>query len=193
MEEPTTSPRRGPSQWVRNHAWLSVVMALFVGLVVGGVAVGSELEEAKDEIADLEQTVEITKANFGKATSTAMNLEQELMDLEQEVEEKEKEIAKARAVLEKKVAAIKARERKVSKEERRIEASTFGDGIWQVGKDIQPGLYRAPGGSTCYWAELNSADRFDISGNGGFGPNQTVQIDTAWFESSDCGEWKKIS
>jgi hypothetical protein len=72
------------------------------------------------------------------------------------------------------------------------QATTFADGIWQVGVDFPPGLYRAPGGDSCYWALLKSANTQAIINNGGFGPNQTLQINSPWFETSDCGEWSKI-
>jgi hypothetical protein len=47
-----------------------------------------------------------------------------------------------------------------------IEQSSFGNGTGQVGSDITPGVYRAAGGTTCYWAILNSTDTFDIATNG---------------------------
>ncbi|MGI8707275.1 MAG: hypothetical protein ACR2LG_03590, partial [Actinomycetota bacterium] len=73
-----------------------------------------------------------------------------------------------------------------------IERSSFGDGIWQVGSDITPGTYRAPAGASCYWAQLGSANNNDIVNNGGFSANQTVTLSSGWFETSDCGQWRKI-
>lgn len=72
--------------------------------------------------------------------------------------------------------------------------SVVGDGTWEVGKDIQPGTYRAAGGDGCYWAILNgppTGDHNNIEENGGFTSNVVVTLSEGqWFETSDCGEWK---
>jgi hypothetical protein len=57
-----------------------------------------------------------------------------------------------------------------------------------------PGTYEAPGGSGCYWATLNSANTQDIVDNE-FAANasqQIAEITTPYFQSSGCGEWKRV-
>jgi hypothetical protein len=76
--------------------------------------------------------------------------------------------------------------------ERTLAQNTIPDGSWQLGRDYESGTYRAPGGAGCYWALLGSADTADIINNGGFGQNQTITIDSPYFETSDCGEWVRI-
>ncbi len=49
-----------------------------------------------------------------------------------------------------------------------------------------------PGGGGCYWALLGSADAQDIINNGGLSENQTLTIDSPYFETNDGGEWTKI-
>jgi hypothetical protein len=75
--------------------------------------------------------------------------------------------------------------------------ASFGDGVWLVGSEIQPGTYRSPGGSGCYWARLSgfSGDLDDIIANGGFSKNQTVTIQAsdAGFETNGCGTWAKVA
>jgi hypothetical protein len=46
-------------------------------------------------------------------------------------------------------------------------AAEFGEGTYQVGTDIQPGLYKAtiPDGEHGYWARLSSEDTSDIIAN----------------------------
>ena len=74
----------------------------------------------------------------------------------------------------------------------------FGDGTWQVGKDIQPGTYRTRKGSRgCYYARLNgfSGDTSDILANDNTDNPTVVTIaptDTG-FESTRCGTWTKIT
>jgi hypothetical protein len=46
-------------------------------------------------------------------------------------------------------------------------AAEFGEGVYKVGTDIQPGLYKAeiPDGQSGYWARLSSEDHGDIIAN----------------------------
>ncbi|NLT29982.1 MAG: hypothetical protein GXX86_05925 [Propionibacterium sp.] len=76
-------------------------------------------------------------------------------------------------------------------------ATSFGEGVYEVGKHIEPGTYKAAGAedmSTCYWARL--------SGFGGVGiddvidndmGNDTVVIEEGdvGFENGRCGTWTK--
>lgn len=72
------------------------------------------------------------------------------------------------------------------------DASSFSDGVFQVGRDIQRGQYHTTGAPECYWAKLNSSVTSDIGDNNlGSGP-QTVVIDTPYFKSDGCGTWTKI-
>jgi hypothetical protein len=101
-------------------------------------------------------------------------------------------LSERQQVLDRLERRLERREKKVSRAERVVAQTTFGDGIWQVGEDFPAGTYRAPGGGGCYWALLGSADTSDIINNGGFAPNQTLTIDSPWFESSNCGTWRPI-
>ena len=78
----------------------------------------------------------------------------------------------------------------------------FVDGVWQVGTDIQPGVYRTipPEGSlgitNCYWARLSGlgGDFDDIIANENTDSPTQVEImdsDVA-FKASGCGEWSKV-
>ena len=68
------------------------------------------------------------------------------------------------------------------------------DGIWRVGTDIEPGLYRTMS-QGCYWARLrNLTGRDDILANDNTSGPAYVEIlptDIA-FESSRCGTWAKV-
>ena len=70
----------------------------------------------------------------------------------------------------------------------------IGDGIWRVGTDIQPGLYRTML-DTCYWARLrNLTGRDDIIANDNTDGPSYVEIlatDVA-FQSTRCGPWAKV-
>ncbi|MCZ0702429.1 hypothetical protein J2T56_000992 [Natronobacillus azotifigens] len=77
-----------------------------------------------------------------------------------------------------------------------IDRMTYGSGMYEVGTDIQPGLYRSEG-SVNYWARLSgfSGEFDEIIANGNpMGASHVVEIfdhDVA-FESSGSGEWYLI-
>jgi len=72
--------------------------------------------------------------------------------------------------------------------------ATFGDGTYQVGKDIKPGTYRTRTGSTnCYYARLKgfSGSLGDILANNNTDAPAVVTIKPSdkGFESQNCGTW----
>ena len=73
---------------------------------------------------------------------------------------------------------------------------SFGDGLWRVGKDIGPGIYRAIPAGSCYWARLSglSGSLNDILANENVSDPTYVEIldtDVA-FKSTRCGNWDKV-
>lgn len=177
---------------VGSHPWvaLGVTAALAFFLGVGAGASSPNPSTTSDAVED-----PVVAAELATAESERDALQDEVTQLEadlNELTEAAAQLEEERAALRKQSRELAAREKKVSGMERAVARNTISDGIWQVGTDFDAGLYRAPGGSGCYWALLGSADTQDIINNGGFGPNQTIQIASPWFESSNCGEWKKV-
>lgn len=75
-----------------------------------------------------------------------------------------------------------------------VAKSSFGDGTWQSGVDFIPGTYQAPGGDSCYWAKLSSPSGRGIDNiidNGGFNTHEIVSVDSPYFETRDCGTWRR--
>ena len=71
----------------------------------------------------------------------------------------------------------------------------FGDGTYLVGVDVEPGIYRAPGGSFCTWERLSGlGGEFDdiISMDFSENSSQIVEIKTSdmAFKVSGCGTWE---
>lgn len=71
--------------------------------------------------------------------------------------------------------------------------TTFGNGTYSVGTDIEPGVYASAGpvdGGVCYWKRSNGDG---IVANAMSKKPQTVQIDPGdtTFKSSECQEWQK--
>ena len=73
----------------------------------------------------------------------------------------------------------------------------FGDGVYQVGTDIQPGTYRTREGSSgCYYARLGgfSGELNDILANANTDAPAIVTIKPtdAGFETRGCGTWTML-
>jgi hypothetical protein len=73
----------------------------------------------------------------------------------------------------------------------------FGDGMFMVPAEVQPGTWRSEGASgACYWARLSnfSGELDGIIANSFGGVGDIVQIigSDAGFESSGCGSWVRI-
>jgi hypothetical protein len=95
--------------------------------------------------------------------------------------------------------AVQQRENAVAVAERGLQATAFsGDGVFIVGRDIQPGTYQSPGvadgAGECYYARLASTNSTDIiDNNGTTGPNVvTVSPGDVALEVSGCQDFKKI-
>ena len=75
-------------------------------------------------------------------------------------------------------------------------ATTFGDGTYIVGVDIQPGTYRNEGAGSCYWERLSGFGGAidDIISNDNNDAIAIVAIATsdAGFSASRCGTWTRI-
>lgn len=74
--------------------------------------------------------------------------------------------------------------------------TSFGEGAYIVGKDIEPGTYKNSGSSGCYYARLSgfTGDMNNIIANGNTEASTVVTIEQtdAGFESQGCGTWTKI-
>lgn len=69
-----------------------------------------------------------------------------------------------------------------------------GNGTYIVGVDIPAGIYRTPGGTSCYWARLHSVDPSEvIESKTSVRPQVIgVQGSDAAFVTQNCGIWQLI-
>ncbi len=75
--------------------------------------------------------------------------------------------------------------------------TSFGDGTFIVGTDIEPGTYRTTGGSNCYYARLSGFGGTDNNiianaNTNGNGAIVTIKASDAGFQSSGCDTWTQI-
>lgn len=67
--------------------------------------------------------------------------------------------------------------------------ASFDNGTYVVGRDVQPGIYRAAPSSTCFWHRRNIADRrIEKQGEGGSRQVVELRLGTSVL-SSGCGTW----
>lgn len=72
--------------------------------------------------------------------------------------------------------------------------STFSDGFYEVGRDIIPGTFAAPGGRNCFWERSRDATgQSRITNEWSPGQGQVIVTTKAgeYLKVSDCGTWTK--
>lgn len=196
-----------PIDWWRVASWRGrlvtvVVVILLAGLIGAMTGLQDEVDELEAANAELEADLAEAEEGRTEAEVSAAEADERALDTEaaaeREIEDMQDEVAQERAVLRSRRSELDRREREIEREAdalaqltAAVEANSFGDGLYQVGTDLQPGLYRTDGGFGCYWAKLNSSNTSDfIDNHFGDGP-QTVEISTGWFESAGCGTWRR--
>lgn len=74
--------------------------------------------------------------------------------------------------------------------------TSFGEGAYIVGTDIEPGTYRNSGSSGCYYERLNAFtgdfDAIIANGNADTPTIVTIAPTDAGFQSNDCGTWTEL-
>ena len=192
--------------------WTKFALIGIVGLIVGAaltwVPMKKALNESRSDNQQLESDLVAATADDRLLEERARKIDDGLAEAKEGIRKQIRStLADARSVerqadaytrrfrredraLDARRRSLDRREERISGAEKSIKRNTITDGIWQVGVDFDPGTYRSDQ-SNCYWAELGSADNSDYITNG-FGDNQTVTIDSPWFESKMCGTWTKI-
>lgn len=191
---------KGKRSILRNVVVGGVALLLGVGMGVAASGNASELEAAQSHAADLRRDLETAETDLTDARTQTADLNAQVDAFESQVSDLKSEASSLKdqvSNLEGRISDLKGKAADQAKAGGySVNArSSFGDGIWQVGEEIQPGTYRSPAGGSCYWARLSGFGGFDdIIVNGGFSKNQTVTISASdkGFETSSCGTWEKI-
>lgn len=70
--------------------------------------------------------------------------------------------------------------------------TVIGDGVWQVGVDVEPGTYRsARGDATCRHALRHDRTGADVTAAAGAG-TVVLTADDGWFATSGCATWRRV-
>jgi hypothetical protein len=78
----------------------------------------------------------------------------------------------------------------------KVTGPSFGDGTYEVGKDVPPGTYRTSGADGCYWDRekdlKGSLDSILANDNAAGQVVVTILTSDKAFKSENCGTWSKL-
>lgn len=206
---------RNDTMPVRLKAWLGkdvkartavracTAIACAVALTVGGVTYAAGVHSAA--VGEVARSMASDSKDYAELIRRYNNLVDEYNGIADEYDDAKDAIAEADDVrsgikdldsqldeLRRKVDEKKAELRSLTGQVERAKRNSVSDGVWQVGKDIDAGTYRANDSVTdrCYW-EISVGDdvvRNDVPG-GGY-PQVTVS-DGQQFKLQNCGTFTK--
>lgn len=146
--------------------------------------VNSQLRQANEDYESLQEEYGKLEKEHQEAKDIIEQAQKyNLPDLKSESEKLKKEVDEQKKTLETLTGKVES-----------AKKNTIGDGVWQVGKDIDAGTYRATSevGGSCYW-EVSNPSTNDIIQNdipgGGF-PEVTVS-NGQQLKISDCKTFAK--
>jgi multidrug efflux pump subunit AcrA (membrane-fusion protein) len=216
MHPTPVRPRFYRRAWV--VATLTAVLALVLGTVIGIRAADAtkspEYRAQADDLAAAESELAFAKASLEDATEAQTDAEDTAADAQDRLDTFEGQLDERRAALKKREAALKKRttaldkraarlkekaanllerEDAVTAAEELIEDTTVpGDGSFQVGVDIERGLYKSPGRRGCRYTVFGDAEGNDILlDNTTPGPASVSLRDGTWFTTRGCAEWTR--
>jgi hypothetical protein len=196
-DQTSTSTTSTKPSWYRR-TWVIAVATGLLGIGIGAASAGgSDVTKAPEYKAVAKQRddakAELSSKNdeLTKAQADLKSIAGNLPDREAAATKKEADLAARETDLKGREAAVKKREDAVSKAEHVIEDNTIGgDGVYEVGSDIQAGTYKTRGAAGCYYAILNSSDTSDIADNNNIDGPATVTVRNGQFlELSGCDDW----
>lgn len=186
-EEPAERRRPPPWKWIGG-----VAVAFIVGVGIG-VAGEPEPEVVTETVTEtVTEEVEVEPDDIGERRAELDAREDDIAAREQELEETEAELAE-------RAAELDERESQVTEAEEAAAASTFGNGVFVVGEDVEPGEYRSAGPSGanpvgCYyaWKSGTGSDADIIDNNIVEGQTRVTLNDGDVFESTSCEQWERV-
>lgn len=183
-QDPTVSPAT-PTRW----RWIAALVAA----VVAGAALGTAVAKAteRDVLAERTAALEQREAEVAQRDTDTARREDALSLRSDGLDTRQAELDKISADLGRREQAL------LPKEQAAARSKITKDGIYLVGKDIEPGTYQTSGGSGCYWQRSSgtSGDFDDILANGNESGQAIVTIaasDVA-FTTKRCGSWQRMS
>lgn len=167
---------------------IAAVCGMVVCLVFGGfVGYGAGAGSMNDDLAAVQKkldTVQQTSKSYQEAATTL----QDKLKLYSQVDDAQSQLDDINSQIESQQAQLDALTGQVDA----AKKNTVTTGVWQVGKDIPAGTYRATTAvpSDCYWSIEVNGDIVDNDLPGGGFPQVTVS-DGQQLKLQGCGVWSK--
>lgn len=206
---------------ITGTALVALVLGTVIGMRGADATSSPEYQSQADKLAATESELAFAKASLGDAEESLAGTEDAAADLEDRLDTVEGHLDERKAALAERKAALKKRERALEKavtalDDRRarlkaaeadilereeavtaaetlIEETTLpGDGTYEVGVDIERGLYRSAGRPGCHYAVSSDADGNDLLINKQTaGPTSVSLRDGTWLVTRGCAEWTR--
>jgi hypothetical protein len=205
---PVASPP-APRSSRRLPAWAVPVAAGVIALAVGaglGVVIGktsvdptqsgqyralqADVSAAQSSVVAAQSSASEAEASASRAGAAAVSSAQASASAAAAAE------SSRSAALDQREAAVAARESAVAATEQQIAATSIGEGTYTVGRDVEPGTYRAKEAvsSDCYWeitkSGTNGSDIVENDIPGGGFPTVTLKAGED-FTNHGCGTFIK--
>jgi multidrug efflux pump subunit AcrA (membrane-fusion protein) len=169
---------------MRVAALLALIATAGLGLSGCGGQSDEAKKKAKQELAQAQAQIDQER---GQAQSDVAEAEAKVSDANDKLAEKKAQIERAQQRLDRLRSEAQGAQAT-------IDRNTIpGTGTFEVGKDIDPGTYRAEAKEGCYWARLNSLDTSDIADNDNADGPVVVEIQSSdrAFQASNCADFHK--
>jgi len=186
-------PAAGSPRVSRSRPWRLIAAVALIALIAGYAGAGATKVD-KSKLATAEERVRTAEASMASAQQRADNavgIARQQADAA--LADRSAQVGSREQALNKRQSDLDARETAIAAAEAARRATSFSDGSYQVGHDIQPGIYHAPGtGATdCFWKKLNQAS---VTTDSYHQPGPAVVViepTVTFFSTHGCGVWAK--
>ena len=219
--QPATHPTPVRPRFYRRTwvvATLTAILALVLGTVVGfrgaDATQSPEYRAQADELAAAQGELALARSSLGDARETQADAEDTAADAQDRLDTLLGQLDERRAALKKREAAVKRRTTALDKRAARLEKKAAdllereetvtaaeelledtkvpGDGTFQVGVDIERGLYKSSGKRGCHYTVSGDEEGDDILLDNATPDSVSVSLrDGTWFSTRGCAEWTR--
>ncbi|WP_157365105.1 hypothetical protein [Arthrobacter sp. QXT-31] len=164
---------------------MSVCLAGVASVLVGSVAAGTD---ASHDARIVREAQPATSAELEAAAAAKLKAREDALA---------KSEAESAAKLKAREDAVTARETAARTAESKAAVKSFGQGVWTVGKDIEPGDYKTTKTvvGDCSWkitrTGSNGGDYIDYDFSVSGGRPMVSLVEGQTFDSDGCGDWAK--
>lgn len=193
-QEDNTAVQAGPA----NKRGLAIPAVVGIIGLLAGAGIGILSTHGSVSAVSAERDQAVAEYNKIMAATDAINAERDAArdsqkDALTRAQQAEDKLTEELVRIERREQAVIKREEAVGAVEARIKETSFDDGTWWVGRDIEPGMYtvKEEAGAGCYWALYKAGTNGEefINGGGGKGRPTVSLSEGHEFSSTTCPDW----